>query len=107
MGWPMRLRNTSFDSPLKLAELTSITGAGVLGLGLGAHFGDHLNPFQFLLLPLSFFRMLSVCMMFDKHRLASPANSVSIFWTNFLYWICWASMAGLIVYFIFLQRGDL
>ena len=101
----MRLRNTSFDSRLKIAELTSSIGAGVLGLGLGAYFGDHLKSFS---IPIIAVGILSHAVgMFDKHRLESQANSVSMFWTKFLYWICWASMAGLIVYFIFLQRGDL
>lgn len=46
----MRLRDTSFDSRLKLAELTSSIGAGVLGLGLGVHFGDHLKSFSFAIM---------------------------------------------------------
>lgn len=105
MGCPMRLRDTSFDSRLKLAELTSSIGAGVLGLGLGVHFGDHLKSFSFAIIVIGIFS--HAVGMFDKHKLESHANSVTPFWTKFLYWICWASMAGLIVYFIFLKRGNL
>jgi hypothetical protein len=101
----MRMRNASFDSLLKLAELTSSIGAGVLGLGLGAYFGDHLKSFSLSIVAIG---ILSHAIgMFDKHRLESQANSVPIFWIKLLYWICWASMALLIVYFIFLQRGNL
>ncbi|MGE3534264.1 MAG: hypothetical protein AB7H48_05495 [Parachlamydiales bacterium] len=101
----MKLENTSFDSRLKLAELTSSIGAGVLGLGLGVHFGEHLKSFSLPIIAIGIFS--HAVGMFDKHRLESQVNGVTAFWTKFLYWICWVSMAGLIAYFIYLQRGGL
>lgn len=101
----MNLKNTSPDSRLKFAELTSGIGAGILGLGLGVQFGDHFKSFSFAIIVIG---LLSHAVgMFEKHRLELQANIASPFWTKLFYWICWSSMAGLICYFIFLKRGDL
>lgn len=95
----------SAHSRLKVAELTSGIGAGVLGLGLGARFSDHLKSFSVLIIVIGLFA--HALGMFDKHRIEKEGEVFPPVWTKFVYWICWAGIVGLIVYLIFLQRGDL
>jgi len=88
------------DGRVRLAELTSSVGAGVLGFGLGLLFGRSL--------PISGVPVLAVGLglhvwgMFDKHRLESGAV-VETWWSKAAYWICWVFLAALIV--VLILRG--
>jgi hypothetical protein len=85
---------------LRLAELTSSVGAGVLGFGLGVLLGRWF--------PISGIPVLVVGLglhtwgMLDKHRLESGVV-VESWWSKAAYWVCWILLAGLIG--VLIMRG--
>jgi hypothetical protein len=80
------------DGRLRLAELTSSVGAGVLGLGLGLLLGRSL-PISGVVLLVGL--GLHVWGMFDKHRLESGVVAET-WWSKAAYWTCWILLAALI-----------
>lgn len=80
-------------SRLRLADLTSSVGAGVLGIGVGALFGPKL---AFLAIPvlLTGAAMHAVGML-DKHRLEGRLGVARPWWSTTLYWLCWLALAAI------------
>lgn len=96
------MRNASGDQHangrLRLAELTSTSGAGVLGIGIGVITSTYLRDLGLPLLAVGL--LLHAWGMTDKHRLETAAGNIRSWWATMLYWICWAlllAMAGYIV----------
>lgn len=81
---------------LRLAELSSGLGAGVLGLGIGALTATYL---QGLGLPILIAGLiLHAWGMTDKHRVEVKAGVPGVWWSTVLYWICWGSLVALAAY---------
>ena len=76
---------------LKVAELTSGSGALVLGVGLGTLLSRRTGR---VAVPIT---LVGVAMhafgMWDKHRLDASKADVSPAWVPALYWVCWALLA--------------
>lgn len=89
---------TPGPSRLRLAELSSAVGAGVLGLGAGLLLQD-VAAFEGAGLPvLVVGLLLHAWGMTDKHRLEADAPRPA--WSTALYWICWALLAALGLYLL-------
>lgn len=80
----------------KRAELAGATGAGVLGVGLGALLAQWTAPYAMLLLVMGV--LLHGWGMLEKHRLEEGAQ-VPV-WSTILYWVCWAVLALLIMWIV-------
>ena len=76
---------------VRLAELSSSLGAGVLGLGLGALLASQLHGLGVPIILIGL--VLHVWGMTDKHRLEH--GRAQLWWSTALYWICWVGLAGL------------
>lgn len=76
---------------LKRADLVSGLGAVLLGLGLGVLVAQYLAAFALPLLGLGL--AIHGWGMFDKHRLQRRSEPVPPWWSEALYWICWAGLA--------------
>jgi hypothetical protein len=87
----------SVPSPgrLRLAELTSGAGALVLGLGLGALAGKHLEGFGLPLLAAG--AAVHGWGMLDKHRLERRADRQTVWWEPIAYWTCWVLLGVLAI----------
>mgnify|MGYP001612230182 CR=1 FL=1 len=79
------------SSRVRLAELSSSLGAGVLGLGLGALLASQLHGLGVPIIVIGL--ILHVWGMTDKHRLEH--DQARQWWSAALYWICWVALAGL------------
>jgi hypothetical protein len=90
-------------SRLKLAELTSSLGAGVLGAGIGILLAGYLGGLGLPVLVLGL--VLHAWGMRDKHAL--EAGAPQVWWSTALYWICWVALAGLVVYAVARAMGAL
>lgn len=85
-------------SRLRLAELSSAVGAGVLGLGAGLLLGK-VAAFEGAGLPVLLMGLLLHAWgMTDKHRI--EANTPVPVWSAALYWICWFLLAALGLYIL-------
>jgi len=73
----------------KRIELASASGAGVLGLGIGALAGEHLAPYAVVLIALG--TILHGWGMLAGHRL--EGNARLPMWSTMLYWTCWIALA--------------
>ena len=80
----------------KRAELAGATGAGVLGVGLGALLAQWTAPYAMLLLVMGV--LLHGWGMLEKHRLEAGADVP--LWSAALYWACWAILVVLIVWIV-------
>lgn len=81
---------------LRLAELSSGLGAGVLGLGIGVLTALYL---QGLGLPILIAGLiLHAWGMTDKHRLEVKAGAPGVWWSTVLYWIYGGSLVALAAY---------
>ena len=93
----LRPRDADRDAQrLRLAELTSGVGAGIIGAGIGVLLAGYLAG---LVLPiLAVGLLLHAWGMRDRHALeaglAQPA------WATALYWACWIILAALALYAI-------
>ena len=81
-------------SRLKLAELTSSIGAGVIGVGIGTLFATWFSDLGLPILALGV--LLHSWGMRDKHEV--EAGSERPLWTIVLYWACWMILAALVFY---------
>ncbi|MEX2284110.1 MAG: hypothetical protein WEE89_16605, partial [Gemmatimonadota bacterium] len=82
---------------LKLASLSSTSGAGVLGLGLGTLAARYLAGLGVFLVLSGL--ALHVWGMVDQHRIEAR-QAQQLWWEAWLYWICWLALGGLAVYVI-------
>ena len=84
---------------LKLAELTSVVGVLVLGLGLGALLSRWVGP------AAGSITMVGVAIhavgMWDKHRLESQGATKNPTWVVALYVACWLLLAALLGVLLF------
>ena len=78
---------------MKLAELSSAVGAGVLGIGIGALLSTWLRLFGMPILLLGL--LMHAWGMTDKHRLENAGAMVRPAWSTALYWLCWIGLAGI------------
>ena len=85
---------------LRLAELTSSLGAGILGLGIGVLAGEYLDGTGLPVLILGL--VLHAWGMTDKHRLEASSLVPDVWWSTVLYWICWVLLGALVAY-VFLR----
>jgi hypothetical protein len=92
------------SSRLRFAELSSSVGAGVLGIGIGAYFGENLAAWAIPLLIAG--AATHAVGMGDKHRLERSAGEMRPRWATVLYWICWLALLGLAIVLVarFLTR---
>lgn len=79
----------------KIAELTSATGAGVLGAGIGLLLADLLSRYAMAFLVIGF--LSHGWGMYQRHQL-DAGSAESALWIRWVYWICWVSLAGLALY---------
>lgn len=83
-------------SRLKLAELTSSLGAGVLGAGVGLLLATWLGGLALPILAVGL--TMHAWGMRDKHAL--EAGLAQPRWSAALYWACWLILGGLGLYAI-------
>ncbi len=81
-------------SRLKLAELTSSLGAGVLGAGIGVLLATWLDGLAVPILAVGL--LLHAWGMRDKHTLEAGASQPA--WASALYWACWLLLGALALY---------
>lgn len=75
---------------VKIAELTSTTGALILGLGLGALLS---KPIGRAAVPVLVFGLLLHAVgMWTKHRIETREANLPA-WVVALYWTCWIALA--------------
>lgn len=86
---------------LKQLELLGGLGAGMLGAGIGLAFARWLQPYA---LPLLVVGILSHgWAMLAKSRLERQSNIARPAWAVATEWVCWLTIAGLIIYVIVLS----
>lgn len=92
--------DTERFSKIKMADLLSSLGAGMLGAGIGLLLSKMLAG---MALPLLLAGLVSHSVgMFDKH-LWEQDQHASIVWAQFLYWLCWLILAALLIYIVIHQ----
>jgi hypothetical protein len=80
---------------MKLAELSSAVGAGVLGIGIGVLLSTWLRAFAVPVLLVGL--LMHAWGMTDKHRLEEAAAMRRPGWSTALYWLCWLGLVGVVV----------
>ena len=90
------IRDPRRASRLKLAELTSSLGAGVLGAGIGVLLAAWLGGVALPILATGL--AMHAWGMRDKHALEAGAAQPS--WATALYWACWLTLGALALYAI-------
>ena len=83
-------------SRLKLAEVTSSVGAGVLGGGIGILLAPWLGGLALPVLAIGL--VMHAWGMRDKHTLETGARQPA--WATALYWACWLILGALALYAI-------
>jgi hypothetical protein len=81
---------------LRLAELSSGLGAGVLGFGIGVLVSSYVAGLGVPILVAGL--LLHAWGMLDKHRIETTQGAARVWWSTLLYWICWATLAAIVVY---------
>jgi MFS family permease len=89
---------------LKFAELTSTSGALVLGVGLGALLGGSIGPMAGPITGAGI--AVHAFGMWDKHRLDAQGGVRSPTWIVALYWVCWLLLAALVALLLLRSRGQ-
>lgn len=82
----------------KRAELVSVTGATVLGAGVGALIAAYVGRYAVVLVIAGM--VLHASGMRERHRLEHEDGVARVWWYEALYWSCWIALlavAGLIV----------
>lgn len=87
---------TGLRSRIKAAELLATLGAAVLGAGVALLLQRWLVRFAVPILIVGL--AIHAWGMFQKRRAESAGNVRRAPWESALYWMCWASLAGLIAY---------
>ena len=87
---------------LKLAELTSVVGVLVLGVGLGALLSRWIGPAAG---PITIVGVaIHAVGMWNKHRLEAKGGATSSVWVVALYSACWVLLAALLGLLLFWIR---
>lgn len=89
---------------VKRAELTSGTGALILGIGLGALVPRTVGAYAVPILVVGI--LLHGWGMLDKHRLEGRQAIERVWWVELLYWLCWASLFILVAYILVGRLGS-
>jgi hypothetical protein len=84
------------DHRLRVAELSSSFGAGVLGLGIGVLVASYITGLGWPILVVGL--VLHAWGMADKHRIESQQGVPRVWWSTLLYWVCWTAFAAIVVY---------
>lgn len=87
-------RTTS--GPLKLAELTSTLGAGVIGAAVGLALASNLREFVTPIFALGL--LMHLWGMTDKHAIETRGGAVRPRWAALLYWFCWVALIAIAAY---------
>jgi hypothetical protein len=87
---------------MRLAELTSGVGAGVMGVGIGVVLANHIRGLGVPILVVG--GLLHAWGMVDKHRLEARARAPRPRWSMALYWLCWALLALVAAYAVARSR---
>ena len=82
-------------SRVKLAELSSGVGAGVLGVDIGTLLSTWLRAFAVPVLLVGL--LMHAWGMADKHRLETTTSGQPPSWATALYWVCWIGLAAIAV----------
>lgn len=80
---------------VKVAELTSGTGALILGVAIGVYLHNALRPLALVILVVGI--VVHGWGMFDLRRVHKRANDPEPRWAVALYWLCWLLLAGLAI----------
>ena len=83
---------------LKKAELLSSVGAGVLGAGIALLVAEVLEPFAVAILTIGL--LAHSWGMYQKHLLERHAAVVKVWWAEPLYWLCWLTLAVLVLWVV-------
>ena len=86
------------DRRLRVAELTSSLGAGVLGVGIGVLLASPRGGLGVPIVVLGL--LLHAWGMTDKHRIEAKQGTPRVWWSTLLYWICWGCLAVLAAYVV-------
>ncbi len=82
-------------SRIKSAELISVLGAGFLGAGLALFWREKLGSFA---VPILVSGLVAHALgMYLKHQWERATTELPR-WVIALYWVCWAILAGLVIY---------
>jgi hypothetical protein len=81
---------------LRLAELSSSLGAGVLGLGIGVLISASVAGLGWPILVVGL--VLHAWGMADKHRIEAKQGAPRVWWSTLLYWLCWVALAAIVSY---------
>ena len=90
---------TRTESRLRLAELTSSLGAGVIGVSIGVLLAGRIGSLAVPILLLG--ALLHAWGMFDKHRIEQRTGAADPWWSRCLYWLCWGLLGAMSVYLLF------
>ena len=83
---------------LRVAELTSSLGAGVLGLGIGVLAASYMGGLGWPILAAGL--LMHAWGMTDKHRIEAKQGAPRAWWSTLLYWSCWGFLAVLAAYIV-------
>ena len=86
----------------KLAELTSVTGATIAGVAVGAWLAEILRTKIPIILLIGI--LLHGWGMYDRRRLEISASGLQPRWVTGLYWFCWIVLAALIGWVVLRSR---
>jgi hypothetical protein len=87
---------TNYTEQRAWLELLGGVGAAILGAGVALVFRYVLAP---LAVPLLLVGLVAHGLgMWGKHRLDASGSTAMPPWTLWAYWVCWALIAGLVVY---------
>lgn len=89
------MKSTEQFSKLKAAELLSLSGAGVLGTGIGLLLVRPLGAYALPILLLG-----GICHwigMRRKHQLETANTGSQPTWYLVLYWLCWALLVAVLL----------
>ena len=81
---------------LRLAELVSSLGAGILGLGIGILAASYLTGLGPAIVGAGL--LLHAWGMADRHRMEAKQGAPRIWWSTLMYWLCWLSLVALVVF---------
>jgi hypothetical protein len=87
---------TRVESRLRLAELTSSLGAGVIGVSIGVLLASRIGALTIPILVIG--GLLHGWGMLDKHRIQRSSGTDDPWWFRALYWLCWGLLGAMALY---------